>query len=111
MPSDGLAGLTEECFQKNPLDFVGEEQWVVYAKDLHSGKRTEILANRTSTGTFPPDSMWTANPLRPHMEEGGSDELGHGQIIDSIKVDTAAVGQIFNLIAKNLMGMMIHKAN
>jgi len=86
MPSDGLAGLTEECFQKNPLDFVGEEQWVVYAKDLHSGKRTEILANRTSTGTFPPGSMWTANPLRPHMEEGGSNELGHGQIIDSIKV-------------------------
>ena len=55
--------------------------------------------------------MWTANPLRPHMEEGGSDELGHGQIIDSIKVDTAAAGQIFNLIAKDLMGMMIHKAN
>ena len=86
MPSDGLAGLTEECFQKNPLDFVGEEQWVVYAKDLHSGKRTEILANRTSTGTFPPGSMWTANPLRPHMEEGGSDDLGHGQIIDFVKV-------------------------
>ena len=96
MPSDGLAGLTEECFQKTPLDFVGEEQWVVYAKDLHSGKRTEILANRTSTGTFPPGSMWTANPLRPHMEEGGSNELGHGQIIDSIKVDTAAVGKILH---------------
>ena len=28
-----------------------------------------------------------ANPLRPHDEEGGSNELGHGQIIDFVKVN------------------------
>merc|ERR1712080_221459 len=26
------------------------------------------------------------NPLRPHMEEGGSDDYGHGQVIDNVKV-------------------------
>ena len=85
-PQEGPAQLTEECFQERPLEFVGDEQWVVYAKDLHEGKRTEIIANRTSIGTFPLGSTWTANPLRPHMEEGGSDDLGHGQIIDFVKV-------------------------
>ena len=87
MPHGGLAHLTEECFQETPLEFVGEEQWVVYGKDLHEEKRTELVANRTSIGTFPPGSTWTANPLRPHDEEGGSNELGHGQIIDFVKVN------------------------
>ena len=59
---------------------------MVYGKDLHEEKRTEIVANRTSTGTFPPGSTWTSNPLRPHDEEGGSNDLGHGQIIDNVKV-------------------------
>jgi len=86
MPHGGLSHLTEECFQQTPLEFVGEEQWVVYGKDLHEEKRTELVANRTFIGTFPPGSTWTANPLRPHDEEGGSNELGHGQIIDFVKV-------------------------
>ena len=86
MPHGGAAHLTEECFQQTPLQFVGEEQWVVYGKDLHEEKRTEIVANRTSVGTFPSGSTWTANPLRPHDEEGGSNDLGHGQIIDFVKV-------------------------
>ena len=29
---EGIGGLTEECFQQTPLDFVGDEQWVEYNK-------------------------------------------------------------------------------
>jgi len=86
LPEGGVKDLTEECFQEMPLEFVGEEQWVVYGKDLHHGKRTEIKAKRSTEGMFPEGSMWTTNPLRPHMEEGGSDDYGHGQVIDNVKV-------------------------
>ena len=86
LPEGGIKELTEECFQEIPLDFVGDNQWVVYGKDLHSLKRTKIHAKRTREGTFPSGSMWTANPLLPHMEEGGSSDYGHGQVIDKVQV-------------------------
>ena len=75
----GISELTEECFQKNPLEFVGEQQWVQYAKDRTTGKRTELTALQTTEGTFPEGSMWRANPMLPHKEEGGSDDYGHGR--------------------------------
>ena len=57
-----------------PLKFAGEHQWVIYNEVIafwiwiyqkricasaqdHSHHRNEILANRTSEGTFPPGSM------------------------------------------------------
>jgi len=86
MPEGGIKDLTEECFQEMPLDFVGDEQWVVYAKDLHIGKRTEIQAKRTREGTFPLGSMWTANPFLPAMEEGGDMKFAKGQVIDKVKI-------------------------
>ena len=79
VPDGGISELTEECFQQNPLDFVGEQQWVQYAKDRKTGKRTELTALQTTEGTFPEGSMWRANPMLPHMEEGGSDDYGHGR--------------------------------
>ena len=86
MPTSGISGLSEKCFQKTPLDFVGHNQWVVYGKDLSSGHRTKIVANRTTEGTFPAGSMWTANPFRPPHEEGGNSGHGHGQVIDHLKI-------------------------
>merc|ERR1712086_181216 len=83
LPEGGIKHLTEECFQEIPLDFVGDDQWVVYSGH---NKRTEIQAKRTSDGTFPHGSMWTANPFLPPYEEGGSIEYGHGQVIDNVKV-------------------------
>jgi len=76
----------EECFQKTPLDFVGDIQWINTGADRKTGHRVEIKALQTTEGTSPPGSMWRANPLLPHQEEGGSDDLGHGHIVDIVKV-------------------------
>ena len=87
MPQSGLEDLTEECFQENQLDFVGEEQWVIYHNQGHwDYPREEVKAKRTTEGTFPPGSMWTANPILPSMEEGGVDGRGHGHIIDVVRI-------------------------
>merc|ERR1711970_753243 len=83
---DNIESISEECFQQNPLDFVGDSQMVQYAKDRTSGHRTEIPALQTTQGTFPAGSMWRANPLLPHMEHGGSSDYGHGHIYDQVRV-------------------------
>ena len=33
MPHGGIKDVTEECFQQNPLEFEGDDQWVVYRWD------------------------------------------------------------------------------
>merc|ERR1712039_997758 len=58
-PATSSMDLTEECFQKNPLSFVGNTQWAQYM----NGTRVAFAAMRTSTGTFPPNSQWTRNPI------------------------------------------------
>jgi len=85
-PEGGIGDVTEECFQQQPLDFVGEEQWVEYIKDRKTGHRTEMKALQTREGTFPAGSMWRANPLLPYMEEGGSDDYGRGHVIDNVRI-------------------------
>ena len=52
--------LTEECFQRTPLKFHGDDQWVQYGDD---GVKVVFKANRTSVGTWPPGSQWTKNPI------------------------------------------------
>lgn len=86
LPEGGIQHLTEECFQEMPLDFVGDDQWVIYENQEHQGHRQKVTAKRTTSGTHPPGSQWTANPLLPHMEEGGSDHKGHGHVIDYVEV-------------------------
>ena len=61
MPEGGIGDLTEECFQQNPLDFVGDIQWIEYQKDKNTGFRTELEALQTTEGTQPAGSMWRAN--------------------------------------------------
>jgi len=92
-PKGGIKDLTEECFQETPLDFVGEEQWVVYGNHGALGtwdtdKMIQVEAKRTTKGTFPPGSMWTMSPITPPYEEGagGSPQTGHGHIIDMVQV-------------------------
>lgn len=53
--------LTEECFQQNHLQFVGNESWIQYAAD--EANRTAIPAVRVSIGTNPAGSQWTRNPI------------------------------------------------
>ena len=88
MPEGGLSEVTEECFQQTPLEFVGDEQWVEYAKDRQTGIRTELPALQTTVGTFPAGSMWRANPFYPPTEEdpAGDNDYGRGHVIDNIKV-------------------------
>ena len=52
--------LTEDCFQRTPLKFHGDDQWVQYGDD---GVKVVFKANRTSVGTWPPGSQWTKNPI------------------------------------------------
>lgn len=53
-------GLTEECFQRTPLPFVGDTTDIIDGdgKVLHT-----IKATRTTVGTVPEGSMWTKNPI------------------------------------------------
>lgn len=53
--------LTEECFQQDHLDFVGDTSWIQYGDNATN--RTAIAATRTSIGTFPKGSQWTKNPI------------------------------------------------
>ena len=60
-PTDGnYSKITEECFTRLPLSFVGDTSWVQYG---NGSGRFEIDALRTTTGTFPPGSQWTRNPI------------------------------------------------
>lgn len=82
---------TEACFQKMPLEFVGDEQYIQYcdiSTDLalslmplrnvtpaelpvqkafptacDRANRTAIPAMRVNTGTIPQGSTWTRNPI------------------------------------------------
>ena len=53
--------LTEECFQKTPLRFANNLQWIQTGQDLST--RRYFVANRTTVGTYPPGSEWTKNPV------------------------------------------------
>ena len=61
MPANGISELTEECFQQNHMDFVGDHQWVVF--DAEPEEREEVKATRTRKGTFPLNSQWTEIPI------------------------------------------------
>jgi len=53
--------LTEECFQKYPLDFVQEKQAVVFT----NGTRIPIQGTFVNEGTLPAGSTWAMNPIPP----------------------------------------------
>jgi len=61
-PAD--SDLSEECFQKTPLDFVGNSslRWGGEGGDRVSFNTTE-LGWEVSTGTIPRGSMWRKNPI------------------------------------------------
>ena len=61
MPEEGKQGLTEECFQETPLNFVGDKSWVQYGED--ESTRYEFKAVRTDKGTVPAGSQWTKSPI------------------------------------------------
>ena len=66
-PRSSSAPLTEECFQRHPLAFVGNTTDIVGATGevLHT-----IPATRTTRGTTPPGSEWTRNPVPDQHDPG-----------------------------------------
>lgn len=64
-----MEALTEDCFQKTPLKFVGDTQWVQWNEDESS--RVAIKARRTTVGTTPAGSEWTRNPIPACAGPGG----------------------------------------
>jgi len=70
VPPEGVRGITEECFKKNYLKFVGDKQWIQWGSN--KATRKEIPAIRTSVGTFPEGSQWTKNPVPACRGRGGS---------------------------------------
>jgi len=73
--AEGHAGLTEECFQQNVLDFVGDTQWAQWGGN--ESTRVEFTANRTRLGTWPAGSHWTKNPV-PACKDPTGGELAPG---------------------------------
>lgn len=61
--------LSEECFQKNHLEFASDMSWIQYGSN--KANRTAIPATRVSEGTFPRGSTWTKNPIPPCMAPDG----------------------------------------
>lgn len=63
---DNFTDLTEACFQQNPLDFVQDEQSIVFP----DGKTLKLNASQTtfvSEGTSPPGSTWSLMPMPPTL--------------------------------------------
>ncbi len=51
--------LTEECFQKYPLDFVTDKQYLQWK----NGTTFALNGTFITKGTSPKGSMWAMNPL------------------------------------------------
>ena len=96
VPSEGIVGLTEECFQQTPLEFKGKDQWV---RAEGQKKWTKKRAMQTTVGTWPQGSMWRKNhyftygTCMEHVDCTKKEELGgkncgrcRGQIKDEVKV-------------------------
>jgi len=63
-PLDAEGGVTEECFQKNPLNFAGTTQWLQYGSIYPNQPRFELPPMRIVTeGVYPPGSQWARNPI------------------------------------------------
>ena len=63
---DNFTKLTEACFQQNPLDFVEEEQSIVF----HNGTTLKLTADQTTfvkEGTMPAGSTWSLMPMPPTL--------------------------------------------
>ena len=61
VPISGRGGVTEECFQKTPLEFHGSNHQIAYNADESSWK--SIPARDTNVGTKPVGSTWRRNPI------------------------------------------------
>ncbi len=59
--------LTEDCFQRQPLDFVQGRHWLQW----NNGSRLYIKGAYVKEGTLPQGSTWAMNPVPPRCLGGG----------------------------------------
>lgn len=74
-PKSDARKLSEECFQSHHLAFVGDWSWIQYNK---TNVRTAVPATRISTGTNPPGSQWTRNPIPACSGPEGGSKMSNG---------------------------------
>ncbi|CAJ1443282.1 unnamed protein product [Effrenium voratum] len=62
--------VSEECFQRHVLKFVGDTQWLIYGNVTQMGEsiasempRLALPLKRVTEGTFPKGSEWARNPV------------------------------------------------
>ena len=55
--------LTEDCFFKTPLPFVGRQSFRWDAKDGQGGTQVWLNGTYVSEGTLPKGSVWAKNPV------------------------------------------------
>jgi len=66
---DANGGVSEECFQRTPLKFAGDVQWVQYDNLTYQYDKAVQLPRfamplqKTSMGTFPLHSEWARIPI------------------------------------------------
>ena len=60
-PKSGPGAVTESCFQSHHLTLNGNTSYIQWGANPYA--RTPIPALRTTSGTFPPKSQWTRNPI------------------------------------------------
>eukprot|EP01048_Picozoa_sp_COSAG05_P019287 COSAG05_NODE_2981_length_2437_cov_1.493584_2_plen_187_part_00 len=53
--------LSQDCFQKHPLDFVAGKSALL----MHDGSRIPLQPSHVSVGTTPPGSTWSMLPIPP----------------------------------------------
>ena len=111
-PAEGIVGLTEECFQQTPLNFVGTASQLRPEGDT-TWKRATLP--QTNVGTWPKGSMWRGisnlghaiKELRPqNLPEGKRveikdkvmvpDNLPSGDYVLSFRWDTDRSNQVWS---------------
>jgi len=66
LPEGSFTDLTEEMFQKTPLEFVEDEQSIIFA----NGTTQKLTASQTTfvkEGTMPAGSTWSMIPMPPTL--------------------------------------------
>lgn len=75
--------VTEECFQRHHLRFVGDTQWVQWGADKTS--RIAVPALRVEEGTNPRGSQWTRFPMPACGGALGGDAAGGSDVSGRIQ--------------------------
>ena len=99
VPASGRGSVTEECFQKNPLQFYGSTHRIAWNSNEASWQ--EIPAMDTNVGTMPAGSTWRRNPI-PACDKG------HGGFLNND--NSCPQGTQFEAPGKGLHGFSVtHK--